>query len=167
VSRSRVEVAFIAVVAVLLAWVIWGAQEWDLRARLFPLTVAIPVLALLAIYLVLTLVRGGAPKESGLAAEFESGPAALGGREAMRRGLVMAGWTIAFALGVWLLGFRIGSGVLAFAYLRAAGHEKWTTCILYALGAYAVLALGFDELLGIDFPPGVLQRLAGLDVRFL
>ena len=153
-TRNRAETVFAAALVAFLAWVAWEARQWDFRAQLFPLTIALPVLGLAALQLAISLWRGRA---SPVARPADGADTAR--RRALVRGLAISAWIFGFAAAAWLLGFTVGSAFAAFAFLRFAATESWKTAIAYAAATYLCLKAGFDYGLGIVFPPGVLQGL--------
>jgi len=81
---------------------------------------------------------------------------------ARRRTLSIAAWTLAFALGFWLLGFKVGGPLLSLLFLRFQARESWTMSVLYGLGVYLFFLLGFELALGVPLPPGVIATSLGL-----
>jgi len=44
--RKRADLVFSVIVLIIVVWMVWDAQSWSLRARLFPWTIGIPSVAL-------------------------------------------------------------------------------------------------------------------------
>jgi hypothetical protein len=150
-NRLAGEIVFCVVLVAFVGGVAWQAREWDLRAQLFPLTIALPLLALALIQLGLSAWRAFAPAPA--AEEEKAAPGAV------RKGLVTAGWILGFAAAIWLAGFPIGSALASLVFLRFKAAESWKLAIIYAAITYACLVVGFDYALKTTFPPGVLQTL--------
>jgi hypothetical protein len=70
-----------------------------------------------------------------------------------RRTIEMSLWILLFVLGILVIGFKLGAGLLTFAFLRFAG-ERWRTSVSIAVGMYLFFYLIFDLGLHIPFPGG-------------
>jgi hypothetical protein len=152
VSRSRADLFFSAALVAFFAWVAWEARQWDFRAQLFPMAVALPLLVLAIAQFAASAWRTVVmPRE----APGEHADAAAAGT--FRRGAAIGAWILGFTAAIWLLGFEIGSALAAFAFLRFAAAEAWKTALVYAAATYVCLAAGFDYALEITFPQGVVQ----------
>jgi hypothetical protein len=81
---------------------------------------------------------------------------------ARRRALSISTWTIAFALGFWLLGFKVGSLLLSPGFLRFQAHESWKLSLVYGVAVYLFFLVGFEMVLRVPLPPGVLATWLGL-----
>jgi hypothetical protein len=79
-----------------------------------------------------------------------------------RRTLSIAAWTLAFALGFWLFGFKVGGPLLSLIFLRFQARESWTMSLLYSSGVYLFFLLGFELTLGVPLPAGVIATSLGL-----
>ena len=95
---------------------------------------------------------------SEVAAEEEIPPAL-----ARRRTLAMSAWILLFTVGVAVLGFRVGSGLLTLAFLRFGANESWKLSLAISLGTYLFFYLLFVQALAIQLPPGWLADTLGLD----
>jgi Tripartite tricarboxylate transporter TctB family len=191
-SRKQADLIFSLVLLVVIGWMVWEAGKWDLRARLFPIAVGVPAigLALLQLgFLVKPSFRRARPKtpeqetpdaaapppgSTGVvvaeAIERAFGPASPGETEAAippevarARSLHMVGWILAITLGIVLVGFELGAGVLTFLFLRFASHERLRTSVVLALATYLSFYVIFDRALVIPFPPGAIADAFSLD----
>jgi hypothetical protein len=69
-----------------------------------------------------------------------------------RRLITICIWIAAFFLGIWLVGFKLGSFFLTIAFMKAAAKEKWPISAAMALGTYLFFWLVFD--IGLKLPLG-------------
>jgi len=162
-SRTRNDVLISAFVVFLLLGVVWGAREWPFRTRLFPWVIGFPVLVLALVQLGLAIwqaLRQRVDREvdgiDGELGEEADGGAMLEPRLSRQRTLSISAWTLAFALGFWLFGFKVGSLLLSFAFLRFQANESWKVSVLYGLGIYLFFFLCFEIALGVPVAPGVI-----------
>lgn len=168
-SRTRNDILISAFLVLFLFWVVWEARGWPFRTRLFPWAVGFPVLALALLQFALSLwqaIRNRPTGEtSGISSQAgETAPAGatLDATLPGQRTLSIAAWTVAFALGLWLFGFKVGGLFLSFAFLRFQARESWTLSVLYGLGVYLFFLLGFELALGVPLPAGVIATSIGL-----
>lgn len=173
-SRKRIDVLFSALVVVFLAWAVWEARAWPLHSRIFPWSIGIAVL-LLALVQLASAARGAIRTDRSGAVDAAPGPnlgrreaqgvhspateeRALAHRLARRRVVVMCSWILVFFLGVWLLGFRVGSFVLTAAFLKSAAAEGWSVSLSAGAVSYLFFLLVFHWLLQVPLPPGALAE---------
>lgn len=67
-SRKQADLIFSLVLLALVSWMVWEAGKWDLRARLFPLAVGVPAIAL-ALLQVGFLLRPAVSRQRGVVAD--------------------------------------------------------------------------------------------------
>ena len=164
--RNRTDVGIGVLLVTLLSWAVWEAQGWPARTRFFPLAIGYPVLALSAMHLVYSLWLGLRPVRLGQGrAEVE--PAAEGGIVldpvvVRRRTLEISFWAVTFALGLYLLGFKVGGLVIPTIFLRFQARELWRTSLLYSLGVYIFFKIGLEEALSFPLPAGQIAFGLGL-----
>ncbi|MBI3064472.1 MAG: tripartite tricarboxylate transporter TctB family protein [Deltaproteobacteria bacterium] len=178
--RTRNDILISAFLVLLLLWVVWEARSWPVRTRLFPWAIGFPVLALAMIQFGLACWKAirersyvdavhthGEPTEradagrSGHQARLEvpNGEEAgvgLDPKLERERTISISAWTVAFALGFWLLGFKVGSLLLSLAFLRFQADESWKMSALYGLGVYLFFLVAFEMALGVPLAPGVI-----------
>ena len=130
----------------IIGWMVWEARGWDARARLFPVAIGIPALAIASLQVGLSL--------RGLRRSVEV--TLVGGSQDSRRTRQMIAWIVAMAAGIVLLGFEIGSALLTFAFLRFAARERVWLSLTLAVLTFLSFYLVFDRGLNIPFPAGVL-----------
>lgn len=155
---NRTDIGIGVVLVTLLAWAVWEAQDWPARTRFFPLAIGYPVLAMAVMHLGYSLWLGLRPAGTGPAVE-EPEPAAEAGvpldPAAVRvRTLQISAWAVAFAMGLWLLGFKVGGLVIPPVFLRFQAREPWGTSLLYGLVVYLFFFGGLERALSFPLPPG-------------
>lgn len=179
-SRTKNDILISAFLVFLSVWVLWEARSWPFRTRLFPWAIGFPVLALALVQFGLAVwnairQRSNAEADSNRVDPGEKADAGVsghqprlevpGGEEAglvldpklvHRRTISISAWTIAFALGFWLFGFKVGSLLLSLAFLRLQAHESWKMSVLYGLGIYLFFLVAFEIVLAVPLPPGVI-----------
>lgn len=185
-SRARNDILISAFLVLLLAWVVWEARGWPFRARLFPWAIGFPALALALVQFGLACWDGvrqrlNAAVESSHGGAAEKTGAERGGHQARleiptgeevglvldpkierERTISISAWTVAFALGFYLFGFKVGSLLLSLAFLRFQAHESWKMSVVYGLGIYLFFLVGFELALGAPLPAGVIATSLGL-----
>ena len=164
--RNRTDIVIGVLLVTLLTWAVWEAQDWPARTRFFPLAIGYPVLAMAMMHLGYSLWSGFRPPR------FEQGPAepepaAEAGPVpdpvvVRRRTRAMCVWAVAVAVGLWLLGFKVGGLVMPTIFLRYQARELWRTSLLYSLGVYVFFKGGLEEALSFPLPPGRIAHSLGL-----
>ncbi len=160
--RNRTDVGIGVLLVTLLSWAVWEAQGWPARTRFFPLAIGYPVLAMAVMHLAYSLWLGLRPARS------EEGPAAPEGGIVLdpvvvrRRTLEISFWAVTFALGLYLLGFKVGGLVIPTIFLRFQARELWRTSLLYSLGVYIFFKIGLEEALSFPLPAGQVAFGLGL-----
>jgi hypothetical protein len=138
----------------LLVWLVWEARDWPFRTRLFPWAIGIPALGLALVQFGLALWNAFRQR---VAPEVDGD-----GELLRRRTLSISAWTLAFAAGFWLFGFKVGGLVLSPAFLRLQARESWKMSALYGLAVYLFFLVGFEMALGFPLPAGVIAPSLGL-----
>ena len=168
-SRTRNDVLISAFLVLLLVWVVWEARDWPFRTRLFPWSIGFPVLGLALVQFGIASWQATrrqmdsevdeVQSEAGEKAESQ---ATLDPKLLIQRTRSIAAWTIVFALGFCLFGFKVGGLLLSPAFLRFQARETWKMSILYGLGVYLFFLGGFEMALGFPLPPGIIATSLGL-----
>lgn len=73
----------------------------------------------------------------------------------LRDFLAMAGWVIALAIAVFLVGFYIASALFALLYIRNKARASWVKAALVSIGICAVLYLFFELMLNLPLFRGL------------
>jgi len=168
-SRTKNDVLISAFLVLLLVWVVWEARDWPFRTRLFPWSIGFPALGLALVQFGMASWRAFHRQLNSEVDEVKGEPAektesgtTLDAKLLTQRTLSIAAWTIVFALGFWLFGFKVGGLLLSPAFLRFQARETWKMSILYGLGVYLFFLGGFEMALGFPLPPGIIAASLGL-----
>lgn len=156
--RDRLDVAFTVFLLLVVAWAVYEARNWDLRARLFPWAIGIPVLILVLVQLT-GAVRAALSSSDTLAGTTEI----YGDTEpgvALRRTLMIVGWLIGFAVAIWAFGFAYGGTLGTLLYLRFSSREKWWVCLAMSAGTAAFFWI-MTTFLHVPFPRGAVLEMMG------
>ena len=147
---NRTSLGLALAIMAISAYGIYSALEWPLKAKLFPLVIAIPLFCLAAAE-ALWVIFGRDPTTS--ATDFklsEEQPAEV----ARRRTLVATGWTVGFFVLILLLGFPIAVAVMVFSYLKVQGKEGWIFSAIFTAAVWFFIYGLFDLVLHLHFPDG-------------
>lgn len=131
-------------VMALAAWAAIGALAWPLKAKLFPLVIAIPLFCLASAEVAWQLFGRAAPDKEGEPA-MTVAPA--------RTALAVA-WILGFFATIVLLGFPIAVALFVFVYLKFQGRESWLFSIVFTAALWGAFYGLFDRLLHLPFATG-------------
>ncbi|MFQ5916163.1 MAG: tripartite tricarboxylate transporter TctB family protein [Nitrospinota bacterium] len=167
--RARNDVLISAFLVLLFIWVVWEAREWPFLTRFFPWAIGFPALALALVQFGIAFWRAFCqrvdPEVDAIQGEpggkAEAG-AVLDTELIHQRTLSISAWILAFALGLWLFGFKVGGLLMSPAFLRFQARESWKMSILYGFVVYFFFFAGFEMALGFPLPPGVIAKSLGL-----
>lgn len=134
------------------------AMDWPLKAKLFPLVIAIPVFCMAAAEVIWGLLDPAARSE---AMEFKLSEQ-LPRKTVIRRTLLAIAWMLGFLSAIVLLGFPLTVALLVFVYVKFQGREGWFTSVIFTLVVWAFFYAIFDRLLHLPFPAGWIQTWIGL-----
>ncbi|ETW95529.1 MAG: hypothetical protein ETSY1_30260 [Candidatus Entotheonella factor] len=145
-------VVFIALLVALIAWALWEAKTWGLRARLFPWVIGFPVLAMAVTQLGMDLAgavftRATEPTEH----PHDATPVA-------RRTTIITAWILGFFALIWLLGFPVAVPLCIWLYLTFGSREKWWLAALMTALAWAAFYGLFEYTLHVPFPDGLIYQ---------
>ena len=164
--RNRTDVVIGVLLVTLLSWAVWEAQAWPARTRFFPLAIGYPVLAMAVMHLAYSLWLGLRPARfaQGSAAPEPAAEAGIVVEPAVvrRRTMEISFWAVAFAFGLYLLGFKVGGLVIPTIFLHYQARELWRTSLLYSLGVYVFFKIGLEEALSFPLPAGQIAYGLGL-----
>ena len=135
---------FALFVAGVAGYAIFAARAWPVKAALFPLVMAIPLVVLALVELGIEL--------RGAAAEVKPPERRVG---------VTFAWMGAFVLLVLLIGFPLTVPVWIFAHLVIDGAVGRLRAGLLAGAGWAVFHGLFERLLRFPFEPGLVQTWLG------
>lgn len=180
-SQRRIELLFSILVVVFVGWILWEARVWPVHSRIFPWSIGAVVLGLALVQLVSSVRRmmpDGmfpgmstiSPHQDRRARERQNARQLMASEDALpleksvrRRMVAMCSWILVFFLGVWLLGFRVGSFILTAGFLKLAAFERWSVSVTAGGVSYVFFLLVFHFLLQVPLPPGLLAEALGLD----
>jgi hypothetical protein len=177
-SRQKTEFLLSVVIVFFLVWALWEARHWPGPSKLFPWSLGFTVLALALLQVgvawrALKESRAGALGKTGLGnADGSQGAVAspsvsqhsvMAQHTARQRVVTICCWIVAFFLGLWLLGFKLGSLCLTFAFLKFTAGEKWMISAAIALGTYLFFWLVFDMALGVPLGNGLIADYLALN----
>jgi len=153
---------FVGVIAV---WVVTAAGlDWD--TRLFPWAIGIPALALALRQLVADWRGSGADAEQGEEARYPGVldipvDRSIPPEVMMRHTVRAASWIMAFACGIWFLGFLISIPLFVFFYLiyEAQAH-KFVGLMIAGLTFLFIWGL-FEMMMHLAWPEAALFTLLG------
>jgi hypothetical protein len=178
-------VLFTAVLLIVVSSAVWGARQWDIKARLFPWAIGFPLIALLLVLLVQqvmhrvrTGLEEGTPRQAIEEAEeiaaAEAAPACypavatpmpdVAPRANFRLSLEqwrffsIIAWLVGFPAAIWILGFPLGCTLGTLAYLKLSAREKWPISLAVSTGMALFFFLMINGL-HTPFPKGGLLEL--------
>ena len=155
--RTVLTLFFIAV----FAYVVFESKNMPEQARMYPYTIAIIALVLLAWQLLREIwpSQAAESRETGADVDFTEEEASPEGK---KRTLELFIWVYGFGLALWLLGFFVAIPVMVFSYLVRHREGRIVTIAMPAVAGGATWGL-FNNLLHLPFPPGVIFELLGFD----
>ena len=128
------------IMVIVFATAVGLAFTYDPDARLLPLVIGIPGLALSVLQFVKELRESAEP--------------AVTSEEHRREGSMFL-WFIGFVVGLVLFGFLYAGPLLVAAYLYFSGKEKWYVAVAAAAFAWVVLYGVFERFLGLPLFEGL------------
>jgi hypothetical protein len=139
---------------------IYMALDWPFKAKLFPLSVSIPLLLLASIQL-LQLLFGKAETNDSAAVDIEF-TSDVPPEIERRRVIAAFSWITGFIVCVYLIGFPLTVPLFIFVYLKLESGVGWLyTCLSTAL-TWAIFYGLFEKLVHLQFEQGALQGWLGL-----
>jgi hypothetical protein len=159
-TRWAWDLTFALVLMAVFAYATVTAVSYPEGAKLFPLAIAIPSLALAAVLAVISLRSRATPVEP-KPPDPDDDPT-LTPEERTRRTAAIALWILGIFAAVYLLGFLVAIPISALAYLRFAARESWATSAGVAVVCWAMVFGVFDRLLHLPLPAGALLRVFGI-----
>jgi Tripartite tricarboxylate transporter TctB family len=173
-SRTIIELLISVLIVFFFVWVLWEARNWPAQSKLFPWSLGLSSLGLALIQVVVAwraAVRESAAQpdaktatdDANAATSPDSGPfvSEASTIPARWRAVTICGWVVGFFLGIWLLGFKVGSLCLTFLFLKVTANEKWTISAAIAVGSYLFFWLVFDVALGVPLDNGFIGEYFG------
>ena len=153
---------FSLLVLVFFGYLVWEAQEWRLQARLYPLAIGIPMIALAVINIVQELRGPKKEAASNTPVDFQL-TQTVEPAVAVRRTLNMLSWIVGFLAGIWVLGFSITIAGMTFGFLKIQNKEGWRMSLVLTASAWLVYYVVFERTLLLPFPEGQVFRWLGME----
>src|SRR5439155_5513781 len=82
---------------------------------------------------------------------------------ARRRALEMSAWILGFTAAIYLIGFKLGPGLVTLAFLRLGARESWRMSVGVSVGVYLFFLLVFEVALNIRLPAGLIPDVLGYE----
>ena len=153
-------IIFCVFLIVVAASAITMALDWPFKAKLFPLSVAIPLLLLASIHL-LQLLFGKAETNDSAAVDIEFTRDVP--PEIERRRVIAAfSWITGFIGCVYLIGFPPTVPLFIFVYLKLESSVGWVYAVLSTALTWVIFYGLFERLVHLQFEQGALQAWLGL-----
>jgi hypothetical protein len=147
---KRTSLGLALAIMALAAWGIYSALDWPLKAKLFPLVIAIPLFCLAAAEaLWVIFAKDAAASAADFKLSEEQSP-----EVARRRTLLAGGWILGFFALVLLLGFPIAVAAFVFIYLKVQGKEGLIFSVVFTAAVWFFFYGLFDLVLHMHFPDG-------------
>lgn len=146
---------FLGLLVLGCAYTIYDAWPLNFLGKVFPISVAVVTLVLLAA--AIALFSRKRPSYVFFDSEREWGS----GERPPRSDLYFQAWILALIAAIALFGFILGIFIYITTFLRMLAGVRWIKAIAGALGAVAVLS-AFGYFLALEYPRGLLQSLAAL-----
>ena len=153
---------FSLLVLVFFGYLVWEAGQWRLQARLYPLAIGIPMIALAVINIVEELRGPKKEAASNTPVDFQL-TQTVEPAVAVRRTLNMLSWIVGFLAGIWVLGFSITIAGMTFGFLKIQNKEGWRMSLVLTASAWVVYYVVFERTLLLPFPEGQIFRWLGME----
>ena len=147
--------------ALILALLVGTAARFDRDTRLFPWAIGIPALALAVRQLLVDWRNAGGHGDQGEATSYAGVldipvDRSIPSEVMLRHTLKTAGWIVAFACAIWLLGFLVSIPLFVFLYLiHEAQAPKLVGLVITGLTLLFVWGM-FDQLMHLAWPEAAL-----------
>ena len=150
---------FLGLLAAACLYTIYDAWHLEFLGNVFPISVALVTLALLAAAAVFFSLNR--PNYVFFDSEREWGDK----DKPVHSDFHFQGWILALLAAIGVFGYMLGIFVYITAFLRVKAGSRWHWAMVGALGAVAVLST-FGYFLALDYPRGLLQSVASLPWPF-
>ena len=152
-------VVFCVFLITVSGFAIFTATGWSFKTKLFPLSVAIPLLILSIVQLVLMFVGKEETNEGAMDVDFTTDVPP----EIVRRRVAgVFCWIVGFIEFVYFLGLPWTAPLFILLYLRFQTAVSWAGSLTSAAITWGCFHLLFQSLVHIQFEPGIIQSWLGL-----
>lgn len=153
-------ILFCAFLIAVAAFAIFASVGWTFKAKLFPLSISVPLLVLATAQLLLILLGKEETNEAGaMDIDFSTDVAP---EIVRRRVLGIFCWIVAFIALVYLLGFPVTVPLFIFLYLKFQSAVSWLWTIVVTAVTWGCFHLLFQSVVHIQFEAGAIQTWLGL-----
>jgi Tripartite tricarboxylate transporter TctB family len=142
------------------AYAVWAAVGWTFKAKLFPLTVSIPLI-ILAVTQLLMEILGKAKSAEGPAVDLEFS-ADVPPELARQRVIGAFLWVAGFILLVYLLGFPVAVPIFMLSYLSTQSRVGFLLSLGLTVATWLFFYGLFQRLIHLSFEDGLIQTLLGM-----
>jgi putative tricarboxylic transport membrane protein len=146
---------FLALLAAACVYTIYDAWHLQFLGKVFPISVAVVTLALLAATVVFFSLNR--PNYVFFDSERQWGDE----DKPVHSDLHFQAWIVALLAAIGVFGYMLGIFVYITAFLRVKAGSRWHWAMVGALGAVTVLSI-FGHFLALDYPKGLLQGVTEL-----
>jgi tripartite tricarboxylate transporter TctB family protein len=154
------QVLFCFLLIAISGFAIFSAFGWTFKAKLFPLSVGIPLLILATAQLLITLF--GQEQTSDSAAMDIDFTTDVPPELVRRRVIGVFCWIVSFIVLVFLLGFPVTVPLFIFLFLKFQSEINWLPAITLTGITWGGFYLLFQRLVHIQFQDGAIQTWLGM-----
>ncbi len=131
--KYKGELIFVAILTLILVMFLVMALDYEPEARLVPLVVLVPALAIAAIELVANVYSLNKIENTDSQPKRECALERIFNKEN-----VMLGWIICLLAVVWFFGLSIASLLFTLVFVKIHYKEKWSTTVFSSLLCFAI-----------------------------
>jgi tripartite tricarboxylate transporter TctB family protein len=154
------QVLFCLLLIAVSGFAIFSASGWTFKAKLFPLSVSIPLLILATAQLLMILF--GKEQTNDIAVMDIDFATDVPPELVRRRVIGVFCWIVSFILLVFLLGFPVTVPLFIFLFLKYQSEVSWLTSIMSTAITWGGFYLLFQWLVHIQFQDGAIQTWLGM-----
>lgn len=157
-TRLNAELGFAAFLTLATLFLVVTAAGYSSKARLIPLVVGLPTLALAA-FQVWGMMKKPAADHACEVDEDEDVVPCADEKLTPRTEARSLAWVVGCFASIWILGFLVGLPLYAFLYAKVRGGEGWLLSLIPAAVSFAVLYGVFVQGLHVPLYEGVVPLL--------
>ena len=153
--NKRPQAIFLGLLVAACVYTIYDAWHLQFLGKVFPISVAVVTLALLAATVMFFSLKR--PNYVFFDSERQWGNE----DKPVHSDLHFQVWILALLAAIGIFGYMLGIFVYITAFLRVKAGSRWHWAMVGALGAVTVLSI-FGHFLALDYPKGLLQGVTEL-----